>query len=380
MKVKKYMVTSMAEARDQIQAELGHDAVILHSKEVETGGFLGFFTKRKFEVIAAIDPKPPQKRKPTLEVPVKQEETQPIVPLKKETTGAISEEISAIKEMIEQMSSGYKASEYPDGIDELSKELITHGVSDSIRYRLMKKLMEQYVITVDQSSSLHKKEKWREQLKGLLLNELQSYPIEAIPFNKQVLQLVGPTGVGKTTTIAKLAAEATLKKQLKVALITTDTYRIAAVEQLKTYAKILELPLEVAYTIDDLQKAKERFKEYDLIMIDSAGRNFTDKAYVEELSKVIDFQAEATTCLVLSLTSKYEDMKKIIEQFSLVQMEQVIFTKLDETTSLGALLNIPLEKKLGIAYISNGQNVPDDLFTPTASFIVEQVLRGTEHD
>ncbi|WP_326938291.1 flagellar biosynthesis protein FlhF [Alkalihalobacillus alcalophilus] len=331
--------------------------------------------------MAAIDPKPPQKKKRSIEAPVvKQEATQAIVSVKKETTSAISEEISVLKEMIEQMSSGYQANEYPAGIDELSKELGGHGVTDAIRYRLMKKLMEQFVLTDEQPSSMSKNETWREQLKELLLNELQPYPIKAISFDKQVLQLVGPTGVGKTTTIAKLAAEATLKKQLKVALITTDTYRIAAVEQLKTYAKILELPLEVAYTVDDLQKAKEKFKEYDLIMIDSAGRNFTDKAYVEELSKVIDFQAEATTCLVLSLTSKYEDMKKIIEQFSLVQMEQVIFTKLDETASLGALLNIPLEKKLGIAYISNGQNVPDDLFTPTASFIVEQVLRGSKHD
>lgn len=170
-----------------------------------------------------------------------------------------------------------------------------------------------------------------------------------------------------------------MKKKKKVALITTDTYRIAAVEQLKTYAKILNIPLEVVYSMEDFQKAKNQFIHYDLVLVDSAGRNFRNALYVKELEKVIDFKHEAENYLVLSLTGKYRDMKAIIEQFSLVPIKQIIFTKQDETDTYGAMLNMMFEQGKGVAYVTNGQNVPDDIVESSNDWIIQTILGAKGH-
>jgi flagellar biosynthesis protein FlhF len=201
-----------------------------------------------------------------------------------------------------------------------------------------------------------------------------------INFSKKYINVVGPTGVGKTTTLAKIAAQAVLKYGKKVAFITTDTYRIAAIDQLKTYAKILNVPLEVTYTIDDFVKAKERFSHFDLILIDTAGRNFRNKQYVEDLKSVIGFDEDLETILVLALTSKYSDMLDIFEQFSSIKINKLIFTKVDETSKYGTIVNLILKNKIGVAYLTNGQNVPDDIFEASPESIANTVFGVKEHE
>lgn len=188
---------------------------------------------------------------------------------------------------------------------------------------------------------------------------------KGIAADTRIVYIAGPTGVGKTTTIAKLAAEQLFKQGRKVGLITSDTYRISAVEQLRTYASILNIPLEVVQSPGDLQRALFRLESCDLVLMDTAGRNYRNEMLVAELQSLLAKELKSETFLVLSLTSKSRDMKTIAEHFGRYQLDKVIFTKLDETGSYGPLFNVLNDFPLMLSYITNGQNVPDDLLMAT---------------
>ncbi len=378
MKIKKYTANSMPEAMQLIRTELGDEAVILNSKEIETGGFFGFFTKKKLEVIVAIEKE--QRRRPA---PIRTETVAPPVQRKnvieqKDVLDELSELRQLVQRLSEQIDGGHNgAIDYPLPFQSVDQKLKSQAVSEAVRLKIMKHLLKQWS---EQTAQEMDAKDIAKELNRFIEEKLSQLPFGGISFQKKIVTIVGPTGVGKTTTIAKIAAHCVLKKQKKVALMTTDTYRIAAVEQLKTYAKILNIPLEVAYSIDDFKKAVDQFEQYDLIIVDSAGRNFRNRLYIEELSKVINFEQEAETFLTLSLTSKYEDMKEIVNQFAILPINQVILTKEDETSSHGAMLNIPLELGKGIAYITNGQNVPDDFLEAAIPYIKQCVLGEKDND
>ncbi|MCM3713212.1 flagellar biosynthesis protein FlhF [Alkalihalobacillus oceani] len=382
MKVKKYIAATMPEAMKRIRGELGDEAVILHSKEVKTGGVFGLFAKKQLEVVAAVDPGPTRVRKETLIRPAASPSPSPAARTKPAEQERLLKEMNQLKAMIGELATKEKTiisenHEYPQPFQAIEDQLKKQGVSKPIRLQLLKHVLKEWY---EQPEAERPGQDIEKELVRYLEQELADVPFGGFSFSKKMINIVGPTGVGKTTTIAKLAAHLLLKKQKKIALITTDTYRIAAIEQIKTYAKILNIPLEVAYSIDDFSRAVAQFEQYDYILVDSAGRNFRNPLYIEELAKVIDFEQQAETFLVLSLTAKYEDMNEIIRQFSLLEIEKVILTKQDETASLGALLNIPLEHGKGIAYITNGQNVPDDIMEATVPYVIRAVLEVDEHE
>lgn len=204
---------------------------------------------------------------------------------------------------------------------------------------------------------------------------LKDLPFGGISFDKKYINVLGPTGVGKTTTIAKIAARALLEKKRKIGFITTDTYRIAAIEQLRTYANLLQAPVEVAYNSKDFALAIEKLADRDLIFIDTAGRNYKEAKFVEDLTRLIDFTLEMESYLVLSLTSKEEDMKTIIEQFKLFPIEKFIFTKMDETESIGAMFNLMRQYQIGTAYYTDGQEVPEDITEADYEVLVQLLLK-----
>ena len=191
----------------------------------------------------------------------------------------------------------------------------------------------------------------------------------------KIVALIGPTGVGKTTTLAKIAAKFVLEEGAKVALITADTYRISAVEQLKTYSDILGLPLEIVYNSQALQEAIEKHRDKQLILLDTAGRSQYNTYQMKELSELLNIDADIEKHLVMSATTKTGDGLELLDNFSLCKPDRVIFTKVDETKTHGIILNILHRRKAALSYLTNGQSVPDDIEPASIEKLAELLLR-----
>lgn len=384
MKVKKYTADSMAEAMKIVRNDLGNDAVILNSRVVFRGGFLGFFRKKSFEVIAAVDPQSERDLKPTVKSKpkkiltstekMKENDSKPSKqPFASQAQSAdLLKEINELKELVKYSSADHVQglTAYPEPIQALHQLLVRQEVSSSLRERLTRDLVDQWFNRGVKSTD--------KEMDAYLRSEIEKFlsevPFGGITFTKKFVNVIGPTGVGKTTTLAKIAADCVLNHKKKVAFITTDTYRIAAIEQLKTYAQILNVPLEVCYSLDDFKQAAIKFSTYDVVLVDTAGRNFRNKKYVDDLLQVIDFDHDMETFLVLALTAKQKDMEEIYEQFSSLSVQRFIFTKADETSIYGSLLNMIEKYKIGVAYITTGQNVPDDIMEAAPETITNLLL------
>jgi len=208
-----------------------------------------------------------------------------------------------------------------------------------------------------------------------------------LPFSKstieqttRVIQLVGPTGVGKTTTIAKLAAKFSINHNKKIGLITADTYRIAAVEQLRTYANILNIPLEVVFSPLDLTRAYKQLEDCEVIIMDTAGRNFKSDLFVSEVNSLIANTQFSEGVLVVSLTSRTRDMSLVAEKFGKYGVRKVVFTKLDEANAYGSIFNMIMQFGLQPLFVTSGQNVPDDIEPFTIEHYVNLLLGEPRHE
>ncbi|WP_336045859.1 flagellar biosynthesis protein FlhF [Solibacillus ferritrahens] len=386
MKMKKYNAPSIAEAMKQIRSDLGEDAVILNSKVVITKKFFGLVKNKSYEVIAGYDqvekkstyfplqdiPSIPSFRDDG-STPMIQPSTPVELPKKASQvdgsaiSGNFGKEIAELKSMIQSMQRMSTQSQYPDEFlpfvdflqqQELGEELIT-AISDE--------LFEYY----SQNGNQITWDQMQEIAKDYLRKELYDLPISGILYDKKYINVLGPTGVGKTTTIAKIAARSVLEKKKKIGFITTDTYRIAAIEQLKTYAALLQAPVEVVYNAADYAEAIKKLAHLDLIFIDTAGRNYKEAKYVEDLKSLIQFDDQLESYLVLSLTAKQKDLESIIDQFKDINIEKFIFTKLDETNSIGTMFNLMIKYNKGLAYYTNGQEVPEDIEQPSSDNLLE---------
>lgn len=358
----------MPEAMKLIRKELGDEAVILSSKVVFSKGFIGLFKKKSIEVLAGMDTL--EQSNNTLEVPT-------IVPQESQHVSVeIKKELEDLKQLVKNIGRPEKLSTYPAEMktlmdflqeQELSEELIT-PVSDELFVHLKRnpadfEMETQIAIT-----------------KNFLKTQLEHLPFGGISYTKKYINVLGPTGVGKTTTIAKMAARAVLEKKKKVGFITTDTYRIAAIEQLKTYAGLLQAPIEIVYSEKDLQEAMVKFEKLDTVFIDTAGRNYKETKFVRDLQKLIEFEVNTETFLVLSSTSKQKDMEVIIEQFSEFPIEKFIFTKVDETNTIGSLINLMVKYNKGLAYYTDGQEVPEDIMGASHEGLLTLFLKGIRHE
>jgi len=372
MRVKKYIVDSMPSALQQIRVELGDQAVILNTKEIKSGGFLGMFGKRRLEVIAAArsDQDIPLKKK----APESQLE-KPVQPLASKSIpeSDIMKELKGMKEMLAGMMSGEGSKEkIPQPlipwIGRLKEQEVDAEVIQFFKEQIIRTAPSMMEEEVEKAMVYH--------LKKLLAEGSLEEPTLSSSVN--LVSFVGPTGVGKTTTIAKLASEQVLHHNRRVGLLTTDTYRIAAVEQLKTYANILNIPIETVFSPDGLKKAIKNLQDCDLIFMDTTGRNYQEEYFIEEIGKYLQGPLVQENYLVLSMTSKYSDMKRIVENFQSVPIDKIIMTKLDETLSYGSLVNLMYHYPYPVAYLTNGQNVPEDITKVSPDEIASLVL-GVEH-
>lgn len=213
----------------------------------------------------------------------------------------------------------------------------------------------------------------------LILRFGQPKTIELKGRKPKVIFFIGPTGVGKTTTIAKIASKYKVEHGRKVAFITSDTYRIAATEQLRVYANILDAPMDIVYEIEEMNNSVTKMMGYDLIFIDTAGFSHKNGAQKEDIKRLIqglDATYDKEVYLVLSATTKYQDLIDIVDTYREITEFKLIFTKLDETSSYGNILNIRLYSNADLSYVTNGQNVPDDIEIFDTQKIVKQLLGG----
>jgi flagellar biosynthesis protein FlhF len=413
MKVKKYIVDSMPDALQKIRSDLGKDAVILNTKEIRIGGFLGLFSKKKIEVIAATDTQTQStspKAKPLIKSEIKAsgiptsaanilnqissvavlDEPLPFVPdvimnhmapmaiekiaPKEETPkeDAVLAEIRQMKEMMNKLASRTQQSNV--GLHPILLALQEQLISQEVSQLIVQQTLERVQEELDTSGDELNRANVVAIAKAYLLQLITTNVSKHIAPDTKVVHFVGPTGVGKTTTIAKIAAEQVLKHHRKVGFITSDTYRIAAIEQLKTYATILNIPLEVVFSPQDLNKAFNQLKDSDVIFMDTAGRNFRNEMYVSELHSLMQGKGKSETFLVLSLTTKYKDMKVITDNFSKFNLDKVLFTKMDETDSYGSIVNLLHDFQLKLSYVTNGQNVPEDITVADEHAIIDLIM------
>lgn len=363
MNMKKYTADTMVDAMKKVRADFGDDAIILSSNVVQSKGFLGLFKKKSVEVVAGFDA--PSNR-------AKQNPEQPIKTVNKvdDSTLHLQREMLEMKKMLKNLQRSSELSQYPDELQPILSQLKKQGLSID----LITEIGDAIFTEMKNEKKDMSKEEQHQFVKRMLMQKMNKLPFGGISFQKKYINVLGPTGVGKTTTIAKVAARALLEKKKKIGFITTDTYRIAAIEQLRTYANLLQAPVEVVYNKSDFKKAVEKFAHLDHIFIDTAGRNYKEEKFIEDLKKMIDFSLDMETFLVLSMTSKEQDMKTIVERFYGFPIEKYILTKVDETNSVGALFNLMEQYGHGVAYYTDGQEVPEDLVEATIENVIDLLL------
>lgn len=364
MKMKKIIAPTVTLAMKKVKEELGPEAIIFQTRKVTDWRFLNLIKKEHVEVLAAVD----TDVSPTLNSSDKRAEKY-IGTNGSRPSGGSKIPYTRTHEKVDRLFKG------PEMLDNLRSRLIHQGISEKNVESLLQILIKKWYQHDERLSESEMKSLCRSQLMVKVGASRFEHPDQT-----SCLMLVGPTGVGKTTTLAKLAGSAVLDHGIKIALITIDTYRIAAIDQLRKYAEILAIPMAVAYSLDDLKIHLSKFAHFDRIFIDTAGRNFLDPRYVREIEAIAKSGLAVETALVFSATTKYEDMDQIMKQFERAEINHFIFSKMDETTTYGAIVNLLIANpKQDVLYITNGQDVPDDLQKPDLQQLIDKIM-GDEHE
>ena len=376
MRVRRFVGDNVAETMGKVKRELGSEAVILQTREFTEGGFFGLFGKMKVEITAAIEENPVAAQK-ILTPDYRAEVEKVIVPLAKagsDTPGELQTELKSMRLMLEKMNRqmegrGEEKGVWPQTLQRWVAHLQDRGVNEAMVKRLMSHV-QQTLSPAEWANDTQVYARLEANVRqicgqiGLIQPGLDK---------PRIVALIGPTGVGKTTTIGKLAAGFSIVDKRKVALITADTYRVAAVEQLKTFGEIIGVPVEVVMTPSGLSEALERHADKELIFIDTAGRSPHHELHMSELHAFLDEARPDFTMLVMSATTQSADQLRIYRRFEGLTTH-LIFTKLDETGSAGSLLNLLGQTTLPTAYLTNGQNVPDDIEAATPYRLARYVL------
>ena len=403
---------------ENAKKELGSAVVIMNVRSIKRKGLFSFLLPQLTEVTVALEEEPERIAAPVVKkadppqpsaiaemvsaepavekavVPVVKEDTEnkpgPFFSDEKQKENAIEEKLDSLHTLLEQQLQ--KSDENKEDQKEDEKEEETSEMERFIKllYNAMmdNEVNEHYANQI--IDEIEKSNKPNMPFDYALTNTYQKMilkfgkPAEIVPAKKGIKMVffVGPTGVGKTTTIAKIASKFSVEGGKKVALLTTDTYRIAAAEQLRTYANILEVPFRVIYAAEEVDQALIDFKDYDFILVDTAGHSHQNEVQREAMGTFIhsvDGKVEHEVFLVLSATTKYRDLLSIADTYSAMTDYKLIFTKLDETTTLGNLLNLRLYTNASLSYVTCGQNVPDDIEIFNPQKTVNQLLGGKKN-
>lgn len=402
MEIRTYRAGSMHEALSLVRRDLGPNAAVLHTREVQANRLFGLIPgRRQIEVTASegvhvpsrlpesateMDPRlgpPVQPARPDVPspyadsqasaCPTRMPSSRPSDPPERPAL-AVEDQLSDLRAMLQELCRQNRSAagphDLPDSLFRLFTDLIEVDLSEEIARELVERVRREASDAELDDSILA-----RTRIAAMLEAEIPTGgPIAVTPGTRRLVALVGPTGVGKTTTIAKLAANFRLREKRNVGLITVDTYRIAAVEQLRTYADIIDLPMEVVSSPREMREAVRRMESLDLILMDTAGRSPRDEIKIQELRSFLSEAEADEVLLVLSSVAGERTLTHTAERFATVGTTGMILTKLDEATSLGNMLPLTRSSRLPIRYVTNGQSVPDDIETAESGRLARLVL------
>ena len=387
--------------------ELGNDAVVANTVIIKPRGLARLFKKPTYEVTVTLDETPPKlelSRKESMMAALKSNpnvittddapEPSPFFPDPKALEVKLNNLTTMIEQQMGSAHTGKTASDAPSDANRKEKEDKEKEKDDSnveclrLIYNQLadNEVDEQYInqIISEVEPSLKKDSSVENILSAvyqkIVLKLGKTEVLDVKQGNADYVFFIGPTGVGKTTTIAKLASKLKLEKKLNVALLTADTYRIAAVEQLHTYANILKVPLKVVYTDTELKDSIDELRNFDIVLVDTAGRSHRNSNQTDDLRRLLEAVPveRRQVYLVLSVTTKYNDLIKITQTYSDITDYRLIFTKLDETSCLGSIFNIKMLTGYPLSYATFGQEVPNDISRLDAQTIARHLLGGED--
>ncbi len=417
MRIKKYVGKTFQEAFEQMKNELGSEAIILNSRKVKNGGKLDFWGgKEYYEITAGLDSVSPrngrlrgmagaatgtsQATKPSYSgatarldtlvqnhpaggngAPASELDVQAWKAERRKILEQLSnivelkDEISDIKKTLNQVADFLKYSRMP-ALPELFKEMLKRLVDNEVHEDLAKAIV-QTVYSHTTVANYGKREVVTRNLLHLLGKMMKiAQPLDQIKRTPYVIALVGPTGVGKTTTIAKIAANLKLFYNRRVALISADTYRIAAIEQLQTFANIANIPMSVAYSPQEIREAVYKYKDKEIILIDTVGRSQKHDQHLRDLQQFIDAANPDEVHLVLSLTTGLKTMLDVIRRFQLLRPNRFIFSKLDESIHTGNIINVLYKHQWPVSFLTTGQTVPNDIVPANREVLSNLIYKG----
>lgn len=368
MIVKRYMGKTNQEALEKVKANLGNDAIILSTRKIRQKGLKGLFLKPLIEVVAAIDDPG---------VPSKTNEVKSNMGLSQYRLNEFTRQIDTINTAMDELlvKLEQKTLSRASQIDDNS---VPPKFAKYFGHLIDKEVQRDIAIRLIESAQNIDLEEGIDPLVGLAkavsdcIGEPSPIPMQ-LERQKRVL-FMGPTGVGKTTTLAKLAAIYSIEYDYDVGLITADTYRIGAANQLKTYSDILGIPLEIIYAPNEIVEPLNRLKDKDIIFIDTAGKSIKDKEQPEEISTILQLSGADEVFLCISAATSYQACVNIINSYEFIDEYKIIYTKADEVTSYGNILNCCYISRRPISYITTGQSVPDDIEILDPSIIKDDLL------
>lgn len=390
MNSRTYQAQTMAEALAQVKRDMGRRAVILHTRSFRKGGFLGIGGRSMWEITASPHANVPQRipsgryvpdRAPASSgaaAPATCAEPEQAAVKTQPAAEPIGNQIGDIRRMVEAllaMSERDRADDFPDSLQDLRGHLGSQDVADEIADEIIGDL--QASLTGDQlndAPSLRKR-----LIDSIAARIPTASATQHHAGQARVIALVGPTGVGKTTTIAKLAADYKLREGRRVGLITIDTYRIAAVDQLRTYAEIIDIPLKVVLSAGELHEAVRCLKGLDVVLIDTAGRSQNDTLRINQLRSFLAAMHADEVHLVVSAAAGRKCAKATLENFLPLGANRIIVSKLDEAQTFGALLNVAVAGQTPLSYVTTGQDVPDDMAVADSNRLAELITEGGLH-
>lgn len=384
MQIKRFEAENMTEALRLVKQEFGSEAVILSARSLKKKRGVFWPVKRPgAEVTAAKDTScteakevPPNKMRKFYKNQSLRSNLEDSSK-KKSSVSLLHGEANALKNR--HNNHMVKRNHVPQNnareLFALHQRMLFQGIEENIALDLIEKINR-----IMSSENVLK----NEELKSCLIHAFEKTGLRVSPIKmeqgkQKIVAFVGPTGVGKTTTIAKLAAIQAIKMRKRVALITLDNYRIAGIEQLKIYAKIIGIPIEIASTGKEFKECLNRLKDKDLILIDTAGMSQGNEYQFNELRIFFDKIRHVETHLLLSATTKENDLIDILARFKVFPISKLLFTKLDESTSYGNMLNQIIQSKIPVSYFTNGQQVPEDIEIATLERLVD-LITGQEKD